>query len=180
MRFPMTLDGFTKSITVGSMVLVGLLLPAQYFLVVSRIPSTLFKVLVMGTLCVVALLLLWTVALAPRAVRVSSGKLIIERLWWFDFILPMSEVIGVEEGPPLTMFGKVWRVAGNGGLMGFTGLFHVSHVGVVRCWATRLGVPTVLVKRAHAKPMLLGVDDPEGLLRALRQKTHFSATFPSP
>jgi hypothetical protein len=176
MRFPMTLDGFTKSITAGSLLLVGLLLQFQYFVVVQRVPSTALKVLVMGTLGAVALVLLWTVALAPRAVRVSSGKLIVERLWWFDFILPLSEVTGVEEGPPLTLFGKVWRVAGNGGLMGFTGFFHVSHVGVVRCWATRLGVPTVLVKRANAKPLLLGVDDPEGLLRELRRKVRSSAS----
>lgn len=175
MRFPMTLDGFTTSITAGSLGLVALLLPVQYLVASQQPHSTAFKVVLVLTLCAVALVLLFTVALAPRAVRISSGKLIIERLWWFDFMSPMKDVIGVEEGPPLSLFGKVWRVAGNGGLMGFTGLFHVSHVGVVRCWATRLGKPTVLVRRASGKPLLLGVDDADGLLRALRQKLSVAA-----
>lgn len=56
--------------------------------------------------------------------------------------------------------------------MGFTGLFHVSDVGLVRCWATRLGVPTVLVRRGRERPLLLGVDDPAGLLQALRRAPH--------
>lgn len=168
MRFPMTLDRSTKFITVGALLLVGLLIPLQYFVVLRQIPAPLLKSLVMGVLSLVALVLLFTVMLAPRAVRISAGMLIVERLWWRDFVLPLREVTAVEEAPPLEVFGKVWRVAGNGGLMGFTGLFHVSEIGLVRCWATRLGVPTVLVRRAGARPLLLGVDDPAALLRALR------------
>lgn len=81
-------------------------------------------------------------------------------------------MIGVEPGPSISLWGKVRRVAGNGGLMGFSGFFHVSGVGMVRLWATRLGVPTVLVRRAHGRPVLLGVDDPAGLERALRRAAH--------
>jgi hypothetical protein len=53
-----------------------------------------------------------------------------------------------------------------------TGLFHVVDVGLVRCWATRLGEKTVVVRRADERPLLLGVDDPAGLLQALRRATH--------
>lgn len=169
MRFPMTLDRLTKVITVFSLLLVGLLLPVQYFVVLRDIPLPLMKWLVISVSSAVALAMLFTVAIAPRGVRISTGRIVIERLWWFDHVIPLREVVGVEEGPPLNVLGKVWRVAGNGGLMGFTGLFHVSKIGLVRCWATRLGVPTVLVRRAGAKPLLLGVDDPSGLLRALKR-----------
>ena len=63
MRFPMTLDGFTRSITVGSLALVGLMLPLQYFVVLQQVPSNWFKALAVGALAAVALVLLWTVAL---------------------------------------------------------------------------------------------------------------------
>ena len=38
--------------------------------------------------------------------------------------------------------------------------YEAPEVGLVRCWATRLGRPTVLVRRGSEKPLLLGVDDP--------------------
>ncbi len=165
----MTLGGLTKVTTFGSLLLLLIVLPVQYFVVVRHIPVPAVRASVLIVISLVSLALLFTVAIAPRAVRVTASKVAIERLFWPDYEVPLREVVGIESGPPLTMFGRVRRVAGNGGLMGFTGLFHVSDVGVVRLWATRLGVPTVLVRRTHGRPVLLGVDDPAGLERALRR-----------
>lgn len=172
MRFPMTLGGLAKVTTFGSMLVLLVLLPLQYFMVLPHIPVPGVRWMGLGLISLVALTLLFTVAIAPRAVRVTGSKVAIERLFWPDYEVPLREVVGVEAGPPISIFGKVRRVAGNGGLMGFTGLFHVGDVGLVRLWATRLGVPTVLVRRAHGRPVLLGVDDPTGLERALRRAAH--------
>lgn len=172
MRFPMTLGTFTRVTTIGTLTLIGLMLPFQYLMVLRHVPVPGLRFAVLGVLVLVGLMMLFTVAIAPRAVRVGPNRLSVERLFWPDFVLPLREVTGVEVGPVLSLFGKVRRLAGNGGLMGFTGLFHVAEVGLVRCWATRLGLPTVLVRRAGQRPLLLGVDDPAGLLAALRRATH--------
>ena len=171
MRFPMTLGGITRVITFGTLLILLVMLPLQFFVVLAHVPVAALKVPVAGVLVMVSGALLFTIAVAPRAVKVSSSKLTIERLFWRDFEVPLRLVTGVEEGPVISMMGKVRRVVGNGGLMGFTGLYHVAEVGMVRCWATRLGVPTVLVRRGDERPLLLGVDDPAGLLQALRRAT---------
>jgi hypothetical protein len=173
MRFPMTLGGITKVMTIGSLLILFVMLPFQYFVVLTNVPVPELKFAVLGTLALVGGVLLVTVALAPRAVRVDSRRLVVERLFWPDFEVPLRQVTAVQPGPELTMMrGQVRRVAGNGGLMGFTGLYHVSEVGLVRCWATRLGLATVLVRRGDERPLLLGVDDPAGLLQALHRATH--------
>lgn len=108
---------------------------------------------------------------APRSVRVESDRLVVERLGWPAVEVPLAEVAHVGRGPTLDWWGgAALRVFGNGGFFGFTGLFRVRDLGVVRCWATRLGRPTVLVHRATGRPVLLGVDDTEGLLATLRQR----------
>ena len=165
----MTLGGITKAITFGSLLALSVVFPIQYFVVLRNIPVPAVKLLMMTVLSLGIASMLFVVAIAPRAVRITTNKLTVERLFWPDFELPLREVVGVEEGPAISLMGKVRRIAGTGGLMGFTGLYHVSDVGLVRLWATRLGVPTVLVRRAHARPLLLGVDDPSALLTTLRR-----------
>ncbi|MBL8921107.1 MAG: hypothetical protein JNJ54_19750 [Myxococcaceae bacterium] len=114
--------------------------------------------------------LLVVLLLAPRAVRLESDAVVVERLGWRDYRIPLADIASVEAGPLLKVLGGgVWRVAGNGGLMGFTGYFFVRGLGVVRCWATRLG-PTVLVRRKSERPALLGVDDGPALLDALARR----------
>lgn len=167
MRFPMTLGPFTKVVTAGTLGLVFVLLPAQVLLVHRSVPVACAQWVVIAVLALVAALLMGAVFVAPRAVRVEGQRLVVERLWWSDFVIPLRQVTGVTAGPPLKILGEARRVLGNGGLMGFTGLFHVRSVGTVRCWATRLNEPTVLVRRGKQRPVLLGVDDQQGLLAAL-------------
>ena len=176
MRFPMTLGGITRVITFGTLLMLVVMIPMQFFVVLRHVPLPELKFIALGVLMLVTAVLVFTVLVAPRAVRVTANKVSVERLFWPDFQVPLREVTSVEEGPVITLMGKVRRVAGNGGLMGFTGFFHVAEVGLVRCWATRLGRPTVLVRRGSQKPLLLGVDDPAGLLTALRRATHRSVS----
>ncbi|MDX2015594.1 MAG: hypothetical protein SFW67_35705 [Myxococcaceae bacterium] len=117
-----------------------------------------------------------TIAWAPRSVRLDDDALVLERLAWPELRFPLSDLASAEEGPRLgALGGGVWRVAGNGGVMGFTGLFHVRGIGLVRLWATQLGTPTVLLRRHTGRPLLLGVDDARGLLEALARRLKGSA-----
>lgn len=166
MRFEMTLGTLVKVTTALTAVVVPVQLAVLWTLPVAPV-----RPVAGGVMAVVALVLVLTALWAPRAVRLDAARLVVERRGWFDFELPLRQVTRVERGPALELLGgDVRRVAGNGGLMGFTGLYRVAGVGLVRCFATRLGRPTVLVHRAHERPLLLGVDDADGLLTALRRR----------
>jgi hypothetical protein len=170
MRFPMTTDGWVKFTTLMTLVLVVFVLP-NVALATNRAPIpegvTVITHAAQGFLLLV---LLWTVLAAPRAVRLTPKAVLVERLALPDFEIPWSEVTGVQEAPSIELRGQVRRVAGNGGLMGFTGLYSVTGVGTVRCFATRLHRPTVLLSRREGRPVLLGVDEPHRLLEALRRR----------
>lgn len=107
--------------------------------------------------------------MAPRAVRLTPAELRVERLLWPAFVVPLDEVTRVAPGPVARLVGDVRRLAGVGGWFWSGGLFFAKGVGRVRAWMTRLG-PTVVVHRREGLPVLLGVDDPEGLLRALQAR----------
>jgi hypothetical protein len=165
-RFPMTRGAMVKFATALTTLILLVVLPLQ-FAVMVRVPVPEVRALALTVLVVVGLGLVFTVMLAPNAVRIEGGRLVVERWLWSDFSVPLRQLESAEPGPELRLFGDVRRVAGNGGLMGFTGLFHVKNVGTVRCWATQLGTPTVLVRRVSGRPLLLGVDDAPALLAAL-------------
>jgi hypothetical protein len=172
MRFVMTTDWIVKLITTlcVAVVMTTCLIPFALF-AAPQVPQPVMWATMLVSLGVPAILGL-TVLWAPRAVRIENEVLIVERLAWSDVRIPLSEIASVEAGPELRIFGgAVRRVAGNGGLMGFTGFFSVRGEGVVRCWATRIGAPTVLVRRKFDRPVLLGVDDGSGLVHALRSRT---------
>ena len=105
--------------------------------------------------------------MAPRAVRLTPEALVIERFCWPAFRVPLSSLERVSRGPDAKLAGGVLRIAGVGGWFWSGGLFWVKGVGKVRAWLTRLG-PTVLLTRKAGLPILLGVDDADGLLDALR------------
>lgn len=167
MRFTMTMGRAVRVVTalVVALLIGFLFLPAA--LGQARAPVVPIM-MVPGLLTIVLVL---TILWAPRAVRLEDEHLVIERLLWPEFRIPLRDLARVEAGPQLHLVGRtVLRVAGNGGLMGFTGLFWVNGVGVVRMWATQLGTPTVLLWRHQARPIVLGVDDAAGLLSALERR----------
>jgi hypothetical protein len=167
-RFPMTPGLMVKVVSVFSALIALVMLPLQLFVVLRYVPLAPVKWLVAAVMFATFVTLTVTFLLAPRAVRLSGGRLVVERLAWSDFSVPLRQLTSVEAGPQLKLItGEVRRVAGNGGLMGFTGLFHVKNVGLVRCWATKLETPTVLVRRSEGHPLLLGVDDAAALRAAL-------------
>lgn len=160
MRFPMTLGVAAKVVTA----LVALLIVVLFVLPGREGAALMLPLLVTIVLGV-------TVLWAPRAVRLESDALVIERLAWFDLRIPFTDLVSVEHGPTLGVVGAgLLRVAGNGGLMGFTGFFWLPRVGLVRLWATQLGTTTVLIRRSAGRPIVLGVDDGAGLERALRHR----------
>lgn len=166
MRFPMTLGRAAKVVTIF-VALVMLYLFALPFILhrAVQLPFFVGAIVPVLTMLTLGLTFLW----APRAVRLDADALVIERLAWFDLRVPYSEIAQVSAGPTLGLAGSgVLRVAGNGGLMGFTGFFWVRDVGVVRMWATQLGSPTLLVRRSSGRPLVLGVDDTDGLAKALK------------
>ena len=170
MRFPMTLSSLVKAITAFTFVLLAVVVPFQWWFI-AHVPVPFIRTAMAVGTAVSLLALVFVVLITPRAVRLDGAKLSIERLGWSDFVVPLRQVTRVEAGPALTLFsGDVRRVAGNGGMLGFTGFFHVKDVGLVRCWATRLETPTVLIHRTHERPVLLGVDDAPALLSALQAR----------
>lgn len=169
-RFPMTMGTMVKVVTAMTVFMTFVLLPVQAAMIFRFVPAGPFRWLMVGVFALTFGVLAFTFLLAPRGVRLSGGRLVVERWLWSDFSVPLRTLSSVAPGPELRlMTGEVRRVAGNGGLMGFTGLFHVRDVGVVRCWATQLARPTVLVRRTDGRPLLLGVDDASGLMTALRR-----------
>jgi len=170
MRFPMTLDSWVKGVTAFTVVAMGIWFPAMTMAMGSTNAPWGVSVLVKVCAGLVGVVLLWTALGAPTAVKVTNAALVIERRALGDYEIPWSEVETAQEAPAITIRGDVRRVAGNGGFFGFTGLFRVKDVGTVRCWATRLNRPTVLVARKNARPVLLGVDDARALLDAIRRR----------
>lgn len=168
MRFPMTVGTSVRWISFVALAIGVLTFPIP--ILVAMQPSVPAPIAWLSALpsFIVPVVLLLTVLWSPRAVRLEADALVVERRGWSEFRIPLAEVSAVEAGPELKAFGSgVTRIAGNGGLMGFTGLYRVRGVGLVRCWATRLGAKTVLVTRKSERPVLLGVDDGPTLLRAL-------------
>ncbi len=171
MRFAMTTDLTVKLITTLSfaVVLMTSLVPLALLSTpdVPRPVEWMTMLVRLGLPVLLGLTVLW----APRGVRLENDTLVVERLAWPDVRIPLADITSAEAGPELALMGGgAWRSAGNGGLMGFTGLFKVRKTGeVARCWATRLG-GTVLLHRKRDRPVLLGVDDDGALLRALQHR----------
>lgn len=120
-----------------------------------------------GASVVVLIILAVATLMTPTAVVLAADALVVERLAWPSFRVPLSELTSVEAGPRSSVLrGEVGRVAGVGGWFWSGGLFRARGVGQVRAWMRRLG-PTVVVRRREGLPLLFGLDDPEGLKRAL-------------
>ena len=81
----------------------------------------------------------------------------------------MSQLLTAERGPDVKISGSVIRLAGVGGWFWSGGLFRARGIGNVRAWMTQLG-PTLLLRRRAGLPILLRVDDVDGLLQELARR----------
>lgn len=163
--FPMTCDRFHfwTPVLVGPLVLIPVF-------ATRHLPMPMpVSLITTAALALVVLVLGVTTLMAPRGFRVSDGELVLERLAWPSFRIPLSDVVSFERGPQVKFSGGVRRLAGVGGWFWSGGLFSAKGIGKVRAWLTRLG-PTVVLRRREGLPILLGVDDVEGLLAALSQR----------
>jgi hypothetical protein len=166
----MTMDRMTLGLTALVGVLVVGVLPVIAVVTLGADAPPVARIATAVTLLIVPVAISVPVILAPRAVRIDERGLEVERLGWAPVEIPWPDVVRAEIGPPIEVLGRFHRLFGNGGLMGYTGLYQLDGVGRVRLWATRFGRPTVVVHRSAGLPVVLGVDDPEALLAALRPR----------
>lgn len=167
--FPMTCDRFHfwTPIVVGPLVFIPLI---ATWAAARRQPLPMpVATAGFGVTALVLVILAVTTLMAPRGVRLAYSELVLERLAWPSFQVPISQIVSVERGPDVKLGGGVTRLAGVGGWFWSGGLFRAKGIGNVRAWMTRLG-PTVVLRRTHGLPILLGVDDAPGLLQALAQR----------
>lgn len=103
-------------------------------------------------------------AYAPTSVELAGRELRINRRLAPPVRLPADEVVRVEQGPPSCDL----RLFGVGGFLGSFGLFWSLGFGRYWLYATRRA-PSLAVRRRHGLPLVLIVDDPSGLRRAVTE-----------
>jgi hypothetical protein len=155
MTFPMTLDRCQRTLTI--LAFVSVLLAGVTVLAATQ---RLFLVLV--TLALALGPLAVTAAYAPAGVEVVGRELRILRRGAAPLRLAVDEVVAVEDGPPCPDL----RLFGTRGFLGKFGLYWTMGLGRHWLYATRRG-PAVVVRRRHGLPVVLVVDDSDGLRRTL-------------
>ncbi len=92
------------------------------------------------------------------------------RAFGWPLEVPAEDIEGVEPGP--AFHGeRVLRLFGCGGFAASYGLFWTRSLGRFRLYTRKCRGPTVLVRRRHALPLVLGADDAPGLEHALSALT---------
>jgi hypothetical protein len=173
MTFTMTMDRNHKSSTVAVVVLVVLLVLPGVILS-ALLPGAITRALVPVFLVAAIIPLVVAAMMAPRGVEVNGGSLRITRNAWRPMIIPIREIAAVEEGPTLFAMRSV-RLLGTGGFFGSYGLFWTRDVGRYRLYTTRCG-PSVLLRRRQGLPIVIGLDEPGLLRRALAEQIPQAAT----
>lgn len=102
---------------------------------------------------------------APLGYEVTARELRVKRRAG-DWILPRSAIRSVKKLQQSEL-GPAWRMAGNGGVFGYTGYYSSSSIGRMRWFVTRRG-NYILIGREKGVSVLLSPDDPDALLTALR------------
>jgi hypothetical protein len=111
---------------------------------------------------IIVLLILLAFAYSPRGYAIDSGSLIIKRLVG-NIRMPLETLREVRAGAPADFTGCI-RLAGNGGLFGYYGLFRTAKLGKSSWYITNRS-RTVIV-RTDSKTLVLSPDDVTGFLGA--------------
>ncbi len=101
---------------------------------------------------------------SPKGYSVDSSFLFVHRLAG-TFKIPRAEILHIRQIDSKEL-GRVWRMAGNGGVFGYTGWFSSSKLGKMRWFVTRRD-RAVLVELQSGRKYLLSPDEPQALLDAL-------------
>lgn len=101
---------------------------------------------------------------SPKGYSVNSSFIFVHRLAG-KFPISRQEIASVREIDPREM-KRAWRMAGNGGVFGYTGWYSSSNLGKMRWFVTRRD-RAVLVEMQSGRKYLLSPDEPQALLDAL-------------
>jgi hypothetical protein len=119
-----------------------------------------------ATLLVCALGLSW--AMAPRAIAVAGGELLVERRAWPALRLPLAAVASA--APIDRVGGRVIRLFGVGGFFGSYGLFSSDTLGRFRLYATRSGQAVQIRRNDGGLPLVVTPDDVAGTIAAIDRR----------
>jgi len=109
----------------------------------------------LGVVALVALIMVLSWAMGPRAALVTEDELRIERRAWRALRVPLAEVSGVEVAAGT---GRAVRLLGVGGFFGSYGIFSNTALGTFQLYATRAG-QVVIVQRSRGEPPLVFTPD---------------------
>jgi hypothetical protein len=102
-------------------------------------------------------------AYSPSQVRVSRDELVISRRAAPPVRLRAADVASTGEGPRAATL----RLCGSGGFLGSFGLFWTKALGPYWLYGNRSMGPSAILHRHRGLPIVLAVDDLDGLRRAL-------------
>lgn len=117
-------------------------------------PSAVIMVVLFG--CRAYMPLGYTIDLDHVAVERKIGK----------FFIPRTEI---EQAVLVTDkdLGRTWRMAGNGGVFGYTGWYKTASFGTIR-WFVTSREKYVMIVMQSGKKYLLSPDDPKGFIDSIR------------
>jgi hypothetical protein len=115
---------------------------------------------------VILVIILGCRAYMPLGYTIDSTSITVERKMG-SFLIPRkdiqdTQVVTAEE------LGRTWRMAGNGGVFGYTGWFSSSKFGTMRWFATSRE-QGVLITMHSGKKFFLSPDDAKGFISALKK-----------
>ena len=97
-----------------------------------------------------------------RSYEITPEHIAIKRLLWSNYLTRHD----IEKASAIDAPRTGWRLAGNGGLFSFSGLFWNEDLGRYRAYSTG-GKRAVLLEYSYRK-VVLTPDDPEAFVRALQ------------
>lgn len=136
-----------------ALIIVGFFVDKQLGPWVFSFPSAVILVVILGCR-----------AYMPLGYTIDNDQIAVERKMG-RFIIPRSEIESVQVVSPEDL-GRTWRMAGNGGVFGYTGWFSSSKFGTMRWFATSRE-RGVLLQLRSGKKYLLSPDDAQGFVKAL-------------
>ena len=134
-------------------IVIGLVRETNDFLYLSAFPAMLVLVVTAG--CYVY---------SPQGYSVQEDSILVHRRVG-SFSIPRKDIQSLV---PLDRkeLGRCWRLAGNGGVFGYTGWFSSSTQGKMRWFVTRRDRALLIVLHSGRK-YLLSPDEPQAMLDAL-------------
>ena len=101
-----------------------------------------------------------------KGFTLESGELLVHRPFWITRI-SLAGLSEVRTGAELLR--RSIRIAGNGGVYSFTGLYRSKELGMYRCYLTDPARSVAL--KLSSRTVVVSPGDPAGFIEALRRQT---------